>query len=146
MCLCRLNISSKYNVQYNHFLSSSVQKFSVQFQSNPALAFCESMTKELLDDHINKITLVKVALNTLQQYLDTASKLEDPNNSIGLIQFLLEQLKLVAVNKNARTYSSDLITIAFLLKLTSTSLYTKYGTIGLQKLQRCCVSSASIEA
>ena len=100
------------NVMYDHLLSSSAIRSLTEISN--VLAFCKSMSKEFLDDHINKIMLVKVALNALQQYLDTASTLEDPNNSFGLIQFLFEQLKLVAVDKGARRYSSDLITIAFL--------------------------------
>ena len=127
---------------YDHLLSSSA--ISSLTEISNVLAFCKSMSKEFLDDHINKIMLVKVALNALQQYLDTASTLEDPNISFGLIQFLLEQLKLVAVDKGARRYSSDLITIAFLWKLTSTSLYTKLSNFfvlpSIRRLQQLSCS------
>ena len=41
----------------------------------------------------NKTVLVKMAVNALERNLDTATKIIDKNNSFGLIQFLLEQLK-----------------------------------------------------
>ena len=56
---------------------------------------------------------------------DTATKVRKEDNSIGLVQFLLEQLKLIHIDKGARRYPSDLLTVAFLWKLTSTSLYKK---------------------
>ena len=89
------------------------------------LAFCKSLSNECLDDCVNKTVLVKMAVNALEQYLDTATKIRDKNNSFGLIQFLLEQLKLIHIDKGALRYSSDLLTVAFLWKLTSTSLYKK---------------------
>ena len=42
-----------------------------------------------------------------------------------LIKFIIEQLQLMQVKKEARRYSTDIITTAFLWQLTSCSLYKK---------------------
>ena len=89
-----------------HSLSSvSVRTLT---EVNNILAFCKSLSNECLDDCVNKTALVKMAVNALEQYLDTATKIRDENNFFGLIQFLLEQLKLIHIDKGALRYSSDL--------------------------------------
>ena len=108
---------------YEHLLSSI--SVSTLTEVSNILAFCKSLSNECLDDCVNKTVLVKMAVNALERYLDTATKIRDKNNSFGLIQFLLEQLKLIHIDKGALRYSSDLLTVAFLWKLTSTSLYKK---------------------
>ena len=105
---------------YEHLLSSV--SVSTLTEVSNMLAFCKNLSNKCLDDCVNKTVLVKMAVNALEQYLDTATKIRDKNNSFDLIQFLLEQLKLIHIDKGALRYSSDLLTVAFLWKLTSTCI------------------------
>ena len=52
---------------------------------NNILAFWKSLSNECLDDCVNKTVLVKMAVNALEQYLDTATKIRDKNNSFGVV-------------------------------------------------------------
>ena len=58
----------------------------------------------------------------IKKYLSTQSQLND-QSKIDLIRFLIEQLQLLHVPKQARRYSTATITTAFLWQLTSCSLY-----------------------
>ena len=49
------------------------------------LAFCRNLSNDRLDDCVNKTVLVKTAVNDFEQYLDTATKVEDENNSFDLV-------------------------------------------------------------
>ena len=54
-----------------------------------------------------------MAVNALEQYLNSATEVGDADNSFVLVQFLLEQMKLILIDLGARRYSSDLLTVAF---------------------------------
>ena len=45
---------------------------------------------------------MKMAINTLEQCRDTAIEVEDGNNSFGLVQFFLKQMKLIFLDLRAR--------------------------------------------
>ena len=54
-----------------------------------------------------------MAVNALEQYLDTEGEVGDGNNFFGLVQFLLKQMKLIFIDLGPRRYFYDLLTIAF---------------------------------
>ena len=96
---------------YEHLFSSA--SVSTLTKDSYILAFCENLSNKCLDDCVNKTVLLKMTVNALEQCLDTATKVGDGDNSFGLVQFLLEQMTLILLDLSARTYSSDLLTVAF---------------------------------
>ena len=108
---------------YEHLLSSS--SVCTQTEVCNILAFCKNASKECLEDCVQKNIFVEIAVNAFEKCINSAIEVKDKNNFFGLVQFLLEQLKLRHINKGARRYSSDLLSVAFLWTLTSTSLYKK---------------------
>ena len=48
----------------------------------------------------------------------------DPS-PMSIVNFFVEQLKLAQISKHGRRYSSNMLTTAFLWKLTSPALYQK---------------------
>ena len=63
-----------------------------------------------------KNIFLEIAVNVLKKYINSAIEVKDENNFFGLVQFFfsLKQLKLIHINKAAGSYSSDLLTVAFL--------------------------------
>ena len=88
------------------------------------LAFCKSLLDDLDDTKPNMH--LWLAVSALQSYASEALETEGHSSShLPLIQFIMEQLKLIQVPKNGRRYSTAVITTSFLWHLTSTSLYKK---------------------
>jgi len=69
---------------------------------------------------------IEVAICSLKQYLSkSTANLVDDTPKLQLIEFVIEQLQLLQLPQQARRYSSNTITTAFLWQLTSCSLYKK---------------------
>ena len=68
---------------------------------------------------------MEIAANAVEKYINSAIEVKNENNFFGPVQFLLKQLKLIHINKDAFRYLSDNFIVAFLWKLFSTSLYKK---------------------
>ena len=50
------------------------------------LVFCKNVSKEWLEDCIQKNIFLKIAVNTLEKYINSAIEVKDENNFFGLVQ------------------------------------------------------------
>ena len=64
-----------------HLLSSA--SVSTLTKVSNTLAFCENLSNKSLNGCVSKTVLVKMAVNALEQYFDTATKVRDEDNSFG---------------------------------------------------------------
>ena len=70
--------------------------------------------------------LISMAAHLLEHYLEIqSSKSGHVEQTLSLVKFISEQLRLVHVSKNGRRYSVSMLTTCFLWQLTSTPLYSK---------------------
>ena len=61
------------------------------------IAFCKNLSNDWLDDCVNKTVLGKMAVNILEQYLDTVTKVEDGINSFGTDEVNIYRLRCLQV-------------------------------------------------
>ena len=107
---------------YKHFMRPGTLELMSEFAN--ILAFCKSLLDDSDDTKPNMH--LWLAVSALQSYASEALEMEGHISShLPLIQFIMEQLKLIQVPKNGRRYSTAVITTSFLWQLTSTSLYKK---------------------
>ena len=104
---------------YEHLLSFS--SVCTQTEVCNIFAFCKNASKKCLKDCVQKNIFVEIAVNALEKYINLLLKLK-MRMIFWFISVFFEQLKLIHINKAAVRYLSDLLTVEFLLKLTSTSL------------------------
>jgi len=93
------------------------------------LAFCKST---LLDSASQGASLsqksmqvINLSIQLLQGFVNEQGVDGADTSQIDLVNFIIEQLQLLSVNKNGRRYSTNMIKTAFLWQLTSTTLYKK---------------------
>ena len=89
-------------------------------------ALCKCESSETSDACIkSQKFFLELAISSLQQYLSTLLQNNLPDQSkLNLINFFIE-LELLKFAKEARRYSTSMITTAFLWQLTSCSLHKK---------------------
>ena len=86
------------------------------------LAHCKSLCNVRSSNH--KQFKLELAILSLQDCLSILTDISDQSHT-DLIKFLIQQLQLMQVPKQAIRYSTATITTAFLWQLTSCSLYKK---------------------
>ena len=74
-------------------------------------------------DCISNCNAINLAISSLSHFqnLDEC----DSETFMSVVKFLIEQLKLMQIPKGGRRYSPELITMSFLWKLSSSSLYKR---------------------
>lgn len=108
---------------YQHLLPSKCLSTTTEFTN--ILSLCKSLCTDSHNSN-NSFFLLRLALSILEQYISKQASSQNPDKClVSLLNFVVEQLKLVQTPKHGRRYSSDLITTAFLWQLTSTSLCQK---------------------
>ena len=91
------------------------------------LALCKSIAVK----EARKSCYIDLALSALTDYANSVQSSpeqddsENTCNKLEFIQFVIEQLQLHRQSKHGRRYSANMLTLAFLCQLTSTSLYKK---------------------
>ena len=69
---------------------------------------------------------IDLAISALKQYKNDDETDDDSSGScMHFVQFVIEQLNLMQLSKSGRRYSCKLLAMAFLWKLTSSSLYKR---------------------
>ena len=104
---------------YHHITSSSKLKAISEL-----LAFCKLFCKKSSENQ-NQINFIALALSLLESALFSEANLIENPGSFPLIQFVIEQLKLIDVPKQSRCYTANMVKTAFLWQLSSTALYKK---------------------
>ena len=82
-----------------------------------------------MKDCVNKTALVEIAIHVLGKLFKSGIELKMIIIFFCLVYFFWEKLILIQISKGARRYSSDLLTIAFLWKLTNTFLCKKLNNL-----------------
>ena len=105
-----------------HLLNSGLVT-SISALSN-ILALCKCLAEQILSQTQCYIELVTCSLEKYYSFYNNSEVLS--TSKLALIQFVVEQLKLMLVHKQARRYSTSIILLAFIWQTTSNSLYTKF--------------------
>ena len=87
------------------------------------VAFCKNLCSDLKSGSISNSNAINLAISSLSHFqnLDEC----DSETFMSVVKFLIEQLKLMQIPKGGRRYSPELITMSFLWKLSSSSLYKR---------------------
>ena len=88
------------------------------------LAICKNVACKRINV-CQKSYFIDIAISSLKQYMHKFHSDQDKFNCASLFQFICEQLQLLQVPKHGYRYSTDMIILAFLWKLTSSALYKK---------------------
>ena len=85
------------------------------------VAFCKNLCSDLKSGSISNCNAINLAISSLSHFqnLDEC----DSETFRSVVKFLIEQLKLMQIPKGGRRYSPELITMSFLWKLSTSSLY-----------------------
>lgn len=114
--------SQSLSISQNHFahlLKNGCVKSGTDLTN--IITHCKTLCD---DDNTNTQFNLELAILSLQQYLSNENDVRDQSNT-DLINFLIEQLQLMQLPKQARRYTTASITTAFMWQLTSCSLYKK---------------------
>ena len=104
---------------YHHITSSSKLKAISEL-----LAFCKSFCEKSSENQ-NQSNFIALVVSLLESAIFSEAHLVENPDSFSLIQFVIEQLKLIDVPKQGRRYTANMVKTAFLWQLSSTALYKK---------------------
>ena len=121
---------------YSHLLTNG--SVAILSGLSNILVLCKSIAENTFTS-TQKCCLIDVALSASSQYLSLLEAAdEDGAYCTSLLHFFCdEQLQLLQMPKYGRRYSSNLITLYFLWRLTSSALYKKlHDTLMLPSISR----------
>ena len=121
-------LSSKLaNSNFRHIFSGDKVKTISQLCN--VIAYTKNLSEKHLDNNSSSQYL-ELAASFLETFLDCESQSDDPEFEMyHLVNFVIEQLRLCQVPKNARKYSCKTLALSFLWQITSASLYNKLRDI-----------------
>ena len=73
----------------------------------------------------NQSNYISLAVSLLESTVFSEASLIENSDSFSLIQFVIQQLKLIDVPKQGCCYTANMVKTAFLWQLSSTALYKK---------------------
>ena len=113
---------------YKHLMTKD--RVSTLTEISNVIAFCKNLGNDLKSQHTDNISCINLAISALKQFQND-HEIDESNSipSMHLIKFIIEQLSLLQCSKHSRRYSSELITLAFLWKLNSSSLYNRLSDV-----------------
>ena len=107
--------------RYQHLMSrNAVTRLS---ELCNILAFCKSLSEDLQSGSIDDQNSITLAVSALKTVKENRFDENDDASCMPLVSFNIEQLRLIQLPKNGCRYSPELITLFFLWKLSSTTLY-----------------------
>ena len=113
---------------YKH--SMTKDSVSTLTEISNVIAFCKNLCNDFKSQHTDNISCINLAISVLKQFQNDHEIDESKSMpSIHLIKFIIEQLSLLQCSKHSRRYSSELITLAFLWKLNSSSSYNRLSDV-----------------
>jgi len=112
---------------YKHLMELNI--ISKMTEVGNILAFCKILCKDLQCGKIKNNDCINLAISTLKQLKKNETDDDNSSSWIHFVKFVIEQLHLLQLSKHGQRYSSDLITMAFLWKLTSSSLYKRFTDV-----------------
>ena len=90
------------------------------------LAFCKNLCDDLQYRSMKNNSCSDLAISALKQYKNDDEADDDSSSScMHFVQFVIEELNLMQLSKSGRRYSCKLIAMAFLWKLTNSSLHKR---------------------
>ena len=129
---------------YKHFLSCD--SITTVTEVCNILALCKNLCSDLHSDCHNNCKSIKLAIAALKHIDKDDAKNDDDISHLPMIRFITEQLQLLQLQKNAQRYSPELITVSFLWKLSSSSLYKRLSDFfmlpSIRRLQQLSVDLA----
>ena len=107
--------------RYQHLMSrNAVTRLSELCYS---FAFFKSLSENLQSGSIDDQNSITSAISALKTVKENRFDENDDASCMPLISFNIEQLRLIQLPKSGRKYSPELITLFFLWKLSSPTLY-----------------------
>ena len=96
---------------YHHIINLSKPEAISELTNLPA--FCKSSC-EKSSENLNQINFIALAVSLLEFAIFSEANLIENPDSFSLIQFVIEQLKLIDVPKQGRRYTTNIVKTAFL--------------------------------
>ena len=127
--------------RYQHLMSQhAITKLS---ELCNILAFCKSLSEDLQSGSIDDQNSITLAISALKTVKENRFDENDDASCMLLVSFIIEQLQLMQLPKSGCRYSPELITLSFLWKLSSTTLYKQLSRFfilpSIRRLQQLSV-------